>query len=224
MTDQPDLQASDVVVDLRDYRSSKDPLPVTFHRRELDAILWVYGRMVGEGEWRDYAIDHMKDKAVFSVFKRSGEIPLFRIEKNPKLASIVARYTRETLEQDAGADNTGVRLALYFERMAPSITSGYSIIADDAIAQVVRTALQLPAEFAATDIDRQAAYYEDVLKLDEFKDPSKVGKFLERFTSMWELENPTGASDSLAAFQPSGLIGISTDLLLSINNLKLGGR
>ena len=108
--------------------------------------------------------------------------------------------------------------------MAPSITSGYSIIADDAIAQVVRTALQLPAEFAATDIDRQAAYYEDVLKLDEFKDPSKVGKFLERFTSMWELENPTGGVDSLSAFQPSGLIGISTDLLLSINNLKLGGR
>jgi hypothetical protein len=43
--------------------------------------------MVGEGEWRDYAIDHLKDKAVFSVFKRSGEMPLFRIEKNPKLAA-----------------------------------------------------------------------------------------------------------------------------------------
>ena len=43
--------------------------------------------MVGEGEWRDYAIDHLKEKAVFSVFKRSGEMPLYRIEKNPKLAS-----------------------------------------------------------------------------------------------------------------------------------------
>ena len=93
MTDQPDLQASDVVVDLRDYRSSKDPLPVTFHRRELDAILWVYGRMVGEGEWRDYAIDHMRDKAVFSVFKRSGEMPLYRIEKDPKLAAKQGAYS-----------------------------------------------------------------------------------------------------------------------------------
>ena len=93
MTDQPDLQASDVVVDLREYKSSKDPLPVTFHRRELDAILWVYGRMVGEGEWRDYAIDHMRDKAVFSVFKRSGEMPLFRIEKNPKLAAKQGAYS-----------------------------------------------------------------------------------------------------------------------------------
>jgi len=96
MTDQPDLRHgesrsadtnSSVVVDLREYKQSKDPLPVTFHRRELDAILWIYGRMVGEGEWRDYAIDHLKDKAVFSVFKRSGEMPLFRIEKDPKLSA-----------------------------------------------------------------------------------------------------------------------------------------
>ncbi len=99
MTDQPDLHYANsqtregsTVVDLREYKQSKDPLPVTFHRRELDAILRIYGRMVGEGEWRDYAIDHMKEKAVFSVFKRSGEMPLFRIEKNPKLAAKQGAY------------------------------------------------------------------------------------------------------------------------------------
>lgn len=96
MTDQPDLRRgegqgvesnSSVVVDMNQYKQSKDSLPVTFHRLELDAILWIYGRMVGENEWRDYAIDHTKDKAIFSVFKRSGELPLYRIEKDPKLAS-----------------------------------------------------------------------------------------------------------------------------------------
>lgn len=96
MTEQPEGQrredegpekSATGVVDLGIYRQSLDPLPVTFHRRELDAILWIYGRMVGEGEWRDYAIDHLKDRAVFSVFKRSGEYPLYRIEKNPKLAA-----------------------------------------------------------------------------------------------------------------------------------------
>ncbi|WP_426129803.1 DUF2794 domain-containing protein [Pararhizobium sp. PWRC1-1] len=98
MTDQPDLpqgetrserqKSSDVVVNLHEYRSSnQDQLPITFHRRELDMILRIYGRMVGEGEWRDYAMDHLRDKAVFSVFKRSGEMPLFRIEKNPKLSA-----------------------------------------------------------------------------------------------------------------------------------------
>ena len=99
MAEQPDLQYTtsqsregSSVVDLREYKRAKDPLPVTFHRRELDAILRVYGRMVGEGEWRDYAIDHMKERAVFSVFKRSGEMPLFRIEKNPKLAAKQGAY------------------------------------------------------------------------------------------------------------------------------------
>ncbi|WP_377297340.1 DUF2794 domain-containing protein [Rhizobium sp. SGZ-381] len=92
MTDQPDVFGRDrppegaVVVELSQYRQNSDPIPITFHRRELDAILRIYGRMVGEGEWKDYAIDHLKDKAVFSIFKRSGEMPLYRIEKNPKLA------------------------------------------------------------------------------------------------------------------------------------------
>ncbi|WJH42174.1 DUF2794 domain-containing protein [Aliirhizobium terrae] len=99
MADQPDLprgakaQGAGVVVSLNEYRQNLDPIPVTFHRRELDAILWIYGRMVGEGEWKDYAIDHMKDKAVFSIFKRSGEMPLFTIEKNPKLAAKQGAYS-----------------------------------------------------------------------------------------------------------------------------------
>jgi hypothetical protein len=154
-------------------------------------------------------------------FARHGELAT-TFERAQK--GIADKYMRQTLEVSAGEDNTGVRLALYFERMASSITSGYSIIADDALAQVVRTAFQLPAEFAATDVDRQAAYYEDILDLDDLKDPAKVGKLLERFTAMWELENPSGSYDPLTVFQPSSLTGISTDLLLSINNLKLGGR
>ncbi len=60
--------------------------PVSFDRKELDAILRVYGRKVSEGEWRDYAIDTLKDRAVFSIFLRTSEIAAFRIEKHPKLA------------------------------------------------------------------------------------------------------------------------------------------
>ena len=58
---------------------------VTFSRRELNRILDLYGRKVAAGEWRDYAIDFLKDRAVFSVFRRSSEVPIYRIEKNPKL-------------------------------------------------------------------------------------------------------------------------------------------
>ena len=69
-------------------RSVASPIPasVTFTRRELDRILNLYGRMVADGEWRDYAIDFLKDRAVFSVFRRTSEVPLYRIEKTPKLA------------------------------------------------------------------------------------------------------------------------------------------
>ena len=66
---------------------------VTFSRRELNRILDLYGRKVAAGEWRDYAIDFLKDRAVFSVFRRTSEVPLYRIEKNPKLERKQGAYS-----------------------------------------------------------------------------------------------------------------------------------
>jgi Protein of unknown function (DUF2794) len=66
---------------------------VTFSRRELDRILSLYGRKVAAGEWRDYAIDFLKDRAVFSVFRRATEFPIYRIEKNPRLARRQGAYS-----------------------------------------------------------------------------------------------------------------------------------
>lgn len=65
---------------------------VAFDRHELSEILKVYGRMVAAGEWRDYAIDTLADRAVFSIFRRSTEVPLYRVEKNPKLARRQGAY------------------------------------------------------------------------------------------------------------------------------------
>ena len=59
---------------------------VFFERRELDRLLRLYGRMVAAGEWRDYAIDGLNESAVFSVYRRASEQPLYRIEKRPSLA------------------------------------------------------------------------------------------------------------------------------------------
>ncbi|MEC9368762.1 MAG: DUF2794 domain-containing protein [Pseudomonadota bacterium] len=66
---------------------------VSFNRRELSQILDVYGRQVAAGEWRDYAIDMLREKAVFSVFRRASEWPLYRIEKNPKTARRQGAYS-----------------------------------------------------------------------------------------------------------------------------------
>lgn len=66
---------------------------IVFNRQELSTILAVYGRKVASGEWRDYAIDLNRDKAVFSVFRRASEVPLYRIEKDPKLARKQGAYS-----------------------------------------------------------------------------------------------------------------------------------
>ncbi|WP_424985719.1 DUF2794 domain-containing protein [Microbulbifer sp. S227A] len=69
------------------------PVQVAFDRRELGIILSVYGRMVAAGEWRDYGISCLSDLAVFSVFRRTAENPLYRIEKRPKLRNRQGMYS-----------------------------------------------------------------------------------------------------------------------------------
>ncbi len=64
-----------------------------FDRQELSIIMTVYGRKVAQGLWRDYAIDMLRDKAVFSIFRRSCEVPLYRVEKDPKLARKQGAYS-----------------------------------------------------------------------------------------------------------------------------------
>ena len=73
-------------------RSTSSAL-VTFNRLELNRILNLYGRMVAAGEWRDYAIDFLRDRAVFSVFRRASEVPIYRIEKDPRLSRKQGAYS-----------------------------------------------------------------------------------------------------------------------------------
>ena len=68
------------------------PPQVAFHRTELGVILGLYGRMVAAGEWRDYGISSLRDVAIFSVFRRTAENPLYRIEKRPKLRLRQGQY------------------------------------------------------------------------------------------------------------------------------------
>ena len=75
------------------FPSAARPATVTFDRRELSELLNLYGRMVAAGEWRDYAIDFLKDQAQFSVYRRSSEVPLYRIVKNPALAKRQGAYS-----------------------------------------------------------------------------------------------------------------------------------
>ncbi len=77
----------------RNFSENNAVIPVTrFDRSELHRILGIYGRMVAAGEWRDYALDFLEEMAVFSVFRRTSEMPLFRIEKRPRLRTKQGQY------------------------------------------------------------------------------------------------------------------------------------
>ena len=96
---------------------------VTFDRRELNRIFGLYGRMVAAGEWRDYAIDFLKDRAVFSVFRRSSEVPIYRIEKNPKLERRQGAYSV------VSATGLIVRRGHELERVLRVLDKGPSLVA-----------------------------------------------------------------------------------------------
>jgi hypothetical protein len=72
--------------------AGRAPEQIAFHRTELSVILSLYGRMVAAGEWRDYGISCLREVAVFSVFRRTAEMPLYRIEKRPKLRAKQGMY------------------------------------------------------------------------------------------------------------------------------------
>jgi len=107
-------------------RTASAPAPhqVTFSRRELNRILDLYGRKVAAGEWRDYAIDFLKDRAVFSVFRRTSEVPIYRIEKNPKLER------RQGVYSVISASGLVVRRGHELDRVLRSIDRSLAVVAN----------------------------------------------------------------------------------------------
>jgi hypothetical protein len=126
------------------------------------------------------------------------------------------------LEEDAGQNNEGVRLALYFQRKAPTLTNWYEVLADKALASVVRTAFALPDSFASADIDKQVKLFESKFDIADFADPAKLTKFITRFTSLYEISNPTSSAQSSVGvlFAQPTTIGVSTDLLMAMQKLR----
>lgn len=142
--------------------------------------------------------------------------------RTPAQLPSIDKFMRQTLEENAGKENEGVRLALYFERKAANLTNFYEILADPALAKVVRTALSLPESFASADIDRQVKLFEEKLDIEDFTDPARLEKFLTRFTSLWEVSNPTATPQAQLSvlFSQPVEFGISTDALFAIQSMK----
>jgi hypothetical protein len=138
----------------------------------------------------------------------------------------VALYDRQLLEEKAGSEDEGVRLALYFARKAPTITSTLALLADPALLKVTQTLAGLPAASGAMDIDKQVKLVEKRVNVADFKDPVKLAKMLTRFTAMWEAQkDPAAATNNTSILFGGGTgFSISGDLLASLQNFRLGGN
>ncbi len=141
------------------------------------------------------------------------------IQTRRGLYETLDNYLTQTLETQAGEENAGVRLALYFQRMAAGTTSYYSILADTAIQSFINTTFGIPDELANADVDTQVTMMEKYFDIQDFQDPDKVKKLIARFTIMYDSQQNT-TDPIMMLFNGSGSAGISGDTLLAVATLR----
>jgi hypothetical protein len=155
-----------------------------------------------------------------------ARLPMMGPQKRDQFRDTQANYLQQSLEQQQGETNPGVRLALYFQRKAGEITSAYDILADKALSEVFRTTFDLPDSMASMQIDQQAKVVDKFMKIKDLSDPAKVEKLLSRFSAMYDVRNGEsigqGQSPLLNLFQgsSSGISGISESTFLAIAKLR----
>lgn len=143
------------------------------------------------------------------------------IQQRGDVVETVNAYLRQTLENEQGDSNTGVRLALYFERKASTISSAYDIIGDTALFEFFTTTFGLSSYVSNMDVEKQAEMISNYIDLEDLSDPDKVASLISRFTAMYDVENgTTGGSSALSIL--TGSSTISADTLLAVAQLKTG--
>ena len=135
----------------------------------------------------------------------------------------VDRFVRLTLEIDAGKTNEGLRLALYFQRKAPGVSTPYALLADRALFRVTQVALGMPNGSAGQNIDRQADQITKRLKITDLQDPQAVDKLLTRFAALWDIEQPNATLPAIVPIMAGQQEnGIGVDVLTRLQNTRMG--
>lgn len=135
---------------------------------------------------------------------------------------VVDKFIRQTLETQAGTNNEGVRLALYFSRNAPNLESVTEVLADKAMTQVVRTALALPETFSLLSIDKQISVLEQRLDVSDLKSPDKLKKFIERFSALWDVGRVSTQTSLVSSlFGNAGTSGLADSSLAILTNARV---
>jgi hypothetical protein len=142
-----------------------------------------------------------------------------------------ADYVEQQLESDQGAQDVGVQLALYFQRVAPTVSNEYGILADPNLLEVAQTIFGLSPATSATNIDAQAKALSRLMPISDLQDPKKLQQLAERFTAMYDLTYgpASGATTSLtvsssnSSSSPSGAAAVLADIINS-NGQSIGSE
>jgi Protein of unknown function (DUF1217) len=201
-----------------DANTSKDTLRKALTSDPLDKNSFV------NQEGQDPKLRDLAAAFNFSADGKTKRVAAQPAQSESNILSTTDDYVRQTMESDAGDQNEGVRLGLYFQRKASSVTSPLDILADKALFQVVRTALGLPDSMAQADIDLQSAMISNRLDVTDLQDPKKVDKLLAQFAAMYDIDNnpATASSPALAVLGGDTTTTVGTDLglLTSLQNFN----
>jgi len=124
------------------------------------------------------------------------------VSTSSAIATTEGNYVEQQLETNQGQQDVGVQLALYFNRVAPTVTSTYGILADQNLLEVVETIFGLPTSFSAENIDVQAKAISNLFNVSDLQDPAKLKQLTERFTASYD--STYGSSSSSSSLTVSG--------------------
>lgn len=160
----------------------------------------------------------------FTADGKLGRVPAQTAQTRSDVLTTSDAYVRQTMESDAGQENEGVRLALYFQRKAAGIKSPLNILADKGLLQVMQTATGLPSSMSQAGIEQQVAMIEKKLDVADLQDPRKLEAFLARFSALYDIDNGVSTPSPALMLLSGETSGVGTDvgLLASLQRLALG--
>ena len=160
-------------------------------------------------------------KAFATAFDFAGQ-GASSVSTSSAVSATTADYVEQQLESDQGAEDVGVQLALYFQRVAPTVTSEYGVLADKNLLQAVQTIFGLSPQSSATDIDSQAQALSNLMPVSDLQDSTKLQQLTDRFAAMYDLTyGPnSGATTSLtvsgnSTSAPSGASSVLASVIAS---------
>ena len=133
---------------------------------------------------------------------------------------VIDNLYSQRIEADAGQQNGGARLAIYFKRKSEDIENTYSLLADTALLKFVQTTYSLPETMSLLSIEKQAAMIEEKLDINDLQDPEFLDNLVNQFLNLWDVSNPETISVPPLIAPPSGQLGISESMLSSILSVK----